>query len=1014
MGGPDGAPLVGCYDAEQSPFDEEDNGLPSEPESCGDRGCVEWTAGLACASEAEWTADTMPAHMPVRAATTQSDSVFHSQNLRGIVGYELWLEDEAAIRDALWAPSTAMPRTDFGSDLGSAVHRTDLGSDSGSVDSSAPHTILSVADLSGDGAIAGAIRMEIQSAGCGIPAAAVTRLAPADFQEDISLIAEFLPNTPLRAWHPSRRFAETAEFMATVPDVMSMQSPQTMHVPVLWFHTAQVARAAACSVEIPIAEGPSPYGGLPAEPETMAAQYVSPQVWAAKVGWYEAMSAEIKRVQRGYKFRYSRVPGGKQGLRVDESWTRSDRRRVPMENVNGFAVPRFPKLPDEFTDIDVGGMYALAAKEGVSDMATASGMGLYGIRSGCAASAATHLAPNYSPAWESIDHLQAERLKKRTEFVTPRLLAPRLEPSGNPDRANPKSAIRQIKADGSIKDRGLTDPGFPRQRRVQLSDLTWVTTDSSDAAGSTPPGSTGQRRFDPGARLHVLQAAKKGPPGLDSINANMHLDQAEGAAVVFNYGSTRLFGEQVVVLCTSGVAVDLWFEDFDAHYEQFPQDFVEQWYCTQMVAEMAETDPRACFGYSHLPTVLNRHNFMMEEIISIRQRRAQDQINWTPWSTQMRQQTEAFQRRRRGLSQSGDLFCKNAWFDDNQGAALRPFVEAARGIQRNFWLEFKVAFSKRKSAFNPWETQLWEAAVGVEIRARLRQCVLPANKVVRYTEGVEEIERHAATHPQHLIPRDLVETAIGRAVHACDPIPDMWIVLIALLALFTDQSSFKHWIRGGSEMMELFARMKSVLREQNGRPLASYHPRPGADGLPVLITFSDASRRVGTYFGAAGGWFYLRETNVIFFFCWLWPPAMVEQCNIGELETKAAEITARLADDVVTGLLRHFSKYYMYQFGDNEGAFGHALNSFHSRKKGMRWLTHQRAILERQCQRLLETVHCLRTQNKLADALANMDVAVFLERIQKLHPGARVQQLMVPHDYADLRQLIVFKTANSS
>ena len=165
-------------------------------------------------------------------------------------------------------------------------------------------------------------------------------------------------------------------------------------------------------------------------------------------------------------------PGGKQGLGVDESWTRSDWRRVPMENVNGFAVPRYPKLPDEFTDIDVGGMYALAAKEGVSDMATASG---------CAASAATHLAPNFSPAWESIDHLHAERLEKRTEFATPRLLAPRLEPSGNPDMANPKSAIRQIKVDGSIKDRGLTDPGFPRQRRVQLSYLTWVTTDSSDA-----------------------------------------------------------------------------------------------------------------------------------------------------------------------------------------------------------------------------------------------------------------------------------------------------------------------------------------------------------------------------------------------------------------------------------------------------------------------------------------------------------------------------------------------------
>eukprot|EP01051_Picozoa_sp_SAG22_P001173 SAG22_NODE_44_length_24912_cov_33.648894_4_plen_184_part_00 len=59
-------------------------------------------------------------------------------------------------------------------------------------------------------------------------------------------------------------------------------------------------------------------------------------------------------------------------------------RRVPVENVGGFAVPRVPRLPDEFTDVRVGAMYETAVSEGVSDMRSASGMGLYGI--GAAAS----------------------------------------------------------------------------------------------------------------------------------------------------------------------------------------------------------------------------------------------------------------------------------------------------------------------------------------------------------------------------------------------------------------------------------------------------------------------------------------------------------------------------------------------------------------------------------------------------------------------------------------------------
>ena len=43
----------------------------------------------------------------------------------------------------------------------------------------------------------------------------------------------------------------------------------------------------------------------------------------------------------------------------------------------------------------------------------------------------------------------------------------------------------------------------------------------------------------------------------------------------FEYGSMHKFMQQLVVLCTFGVAMDCWFEDFEAHYEQFLVAYIE-------------------------------------------------------------------------------------------------------------------------------------------------------------------------------------------------------------------------------------------------------------------------------------------------------------------------------------------------------------------------------------------------------------------------------------------------------
>lgn len=175
----------------------------------------------------------------------------------------------------------------------------------------------------------------------------------ADFKYAASLVSSALPRDVLRRWHPARHFAESDEAVSNRPDREAMVSPVSTHVPVMHYHTAQLQRAREANADVPVAQGPSPYGGLPPEPFPIEEVYYDKRAWTAQCDWIDAVALEARRVADGYKFRFSRIPGGKRGLRVDESWIRQELRRVQWENVNGLAVPKFPRLPDEFTDVDV-------------------------------------------------------------------------------------------------------------------------------------------------------------------------------------------------------------------------------------------------------------------------------------------------------------------------------------------------------------------------------------------------------------------------------------------------------------------------------------------------------------------------------------------------------------------------------------------------------------------------------------------------------------------------------------
>ena len=231
------------------------------------------------------------------------------------------------------------------------------------------------------------IRVQLESEGGGRPASAIPLAPASEFQSDLGQSRARLPQPAWRHWHPSQRFAETVDKVGQLPDVVAMLSPDTSHVPVMWFHGDQIQRARAAGAVIPIAEGPSQFGGLRSVP--MADTYVDRRTWLAQCAWYQAMSIEYSRLERGYKFRYSRIPGGRDGLYTPPEATKPEWRRVAVQNVDGWARPRFPQLPDEFTEMRVEALYQEGVKEGASDLGILSEVGLYGVQSHCTASSAS-------------------------------------------------------------------------------------------------------------------------------------------------------------------------------------------------------------------------------------------------------------------------------------------------------------------------------------------------------------------------------------------------------------------------------------------------------------------------------------------------------------------------------------------------------------------------------------------------------------------------------------------------
>ena len=442
---------------------------------------------------------------------------------------------------------------------------------------------------------------------------------------------------------------------------------------------------------------------------------------------------------------------------------------------------------------------------------------------------------------------------------------------------------------------------------------------------------------------------------------------------------------------TSGLEVDIFVDDFEAWYPQFPLAAMEHYLNTQIVcSDGAESNPRPNFGGMYLPVKSTRANYTVCELIEIRLWEVQNTMDWTPWHPSVREKAEHFGTQRRAVGGSGAFFSQFPWFDDNSMATLRVIGVRAREARYKVWKELVWIVESSKAAVNTFGAENQAPIVGLILKLKERRLILPM-------AGIDAIVQMAKTHPQFMVVSDMVDTLLGQLIHATEAYPELWQwFMLLIVQLSTGRRRTRTVMLPSTQ--DLLLKIKHTMQTSPGRPLTSYRRTPGADGLPVWVSYTDASRNTKTYFGAVGGWFYAWDSPVVFFFCKEWSTAEVERSNIGDMELAGANVAAVLQSQVAKCHHSH-GLQYLFQYGDNEAVFKHVLNSTQARSSGMRTLTAARVRHEESVQRLLGACHIMREFNTAADALANMDVELFEYLVGKIKPNSALCRLAVPEEW---------------
>ena len=236
----------------------------------------------------------------------------------------------------------------------------------------------------------------------------------------------------------------------------------------------------------------------------------------------------------------------------------------------------------------------------------------------------------------------------------------------------------------------------------------------------------------------------------------------------------------------------------------------------------------------------------------------------------------------------------------------------------------------------------------------------------------------------------VLESWMGRAIHAGDVFIEIWIYFMELLGeMLGDFRRFLTHVPLSRHARQQIKEICRVIKTAHGRPSTSYILRPGEDGLPVWMTWVDGARNTKTFFGGIGGYFHLYDDETVYFFAEQLPEWLVRLADIGQIEMHANTVAARLQRMVEQrdgrwGPAKSGEPTsYLIQTGDSQSVSRYVLNSMRARSPGMRPLAAQRWVEERRLNRLLCGVWVPREENTAADALCNLDLRKFVEQMRR-------------------------------
>ena len=281
------------------------------------------------------------------------------------------------------------------------------------------------------------------------------------------------------------------------------------------------------------------------------------------------------------------------------------------------------------------------------------------------------------------------------------------------------------------------------------------------------------------------------------------------------------------------------------------------------------------------------------------------------------------------------------------------------------------------------------AILGRLFSAQHRLRKLPQVKVLHYKQCIDDLVEAATQHPKRLVDRRSAQSVFGRVLFAADAAcPTIWPVFLELLSTVSTSWS-KTWLRLGFQATDLLGHISWILQHENGAALTPRLVQPLEDGLPVYVTYTDASIR-GDGRSGYGGYVWRHGSNEVLFFLGTWDPEMVAAAGlcINTLEGKACNIADELANRVASAA--GVGLRYVYQIGDSQVYFDHVAGAGHARSTSLRKLYRQRSQSAQQYETISCTLAVPRAYNKPSDALANGDVASF-EYLVKEQLGGHVQ-----------------------